>query len=165
MMQEINPNRVSPDSGKPSDVYGIEKFRERAVFCPDAEITAREEQKQPREKREIVRGHERAVVQTEREQHADVVCFLREIPLKKPADTDKTVLNIPRQHKKQRENNYPDKRRQIIEQLLAKPENHHGNSKKMQNAKVDGNAAEKRRDEGNNHSEEEALRSAFYVVL
>ena len=72
-MQEINPNCVSSDSCEPSDVNGVEKFREGAVLCPDTEKAAREEQKQPREKREIVRGRKRAVVQTEREQHADIV--------------------------------------------------------------------------------------------
>ena len=118
-MQEINPNCVSSDSSKPSDVNGVEEFRKRAVLCPDTEEAAREEQKQPREKREVVRGRERIVVHTEREQHADLVGFLREVPLEKPADTDKTILHIPRQHKQYRKNDYSDKRGNIVKQLFA----------------------------------------------
>lgn len=164
LMQEINPDCVSSDCREPFYVNGIEEFRKNAVLRPDSEAASRKEQEKPRKQRKIVRRLEWGIVYTEREQNADFIRFLRQAPLKKPADTYKSVLNVPRQRKKQREHDNPDKRGNIVENLLAKPENHHRNTEKVQYSEHNGNLAEKRRDKRDNHTEKKALRAAFDVV-
>lgn len=141
LMEHIDPYCVATDGCEPFDMRRIAEFREPAVLGDYTEIASCQEQEEPRHHREVIRGSEAGVMQSEREQYAYVICFHREMQLEQVRDSEISGKELPagvchfyvhREDEQQYadRNSHPGGKQ--VEKLLTQTEQHHADAEEVQ---------------------------------
>ena len=95
LMENVYPYGIPADRSEPFDVGRVAELRQPSRLCDYSEVASREEQEEPGHHREVIRGTERRVVKSQREQHADIVSLHRELYGEQIRDTDVTREIMP----------------------------------------------------------------------
>lgn len=98
LMQDIYPDSVFSDCRKPRQMRVVHPFGQVAVLCVNAEEASCKEYEHPRQQGEVIGGVEVSVLQTQREQHADIISLLRNIYQGKATKAKVTTLDIHREY-------------------------------------------------------------------
>ena len=132
LMQQVYPDGMAADERERTDVRFVKPFRTAAVFEQASKANTREEDENPRKKREIIGAEETRARKTEPEEKRRGIEFTRKLNGKERGESDLSLRNAAEKPEQEKTGGDSGDRRDLLRELLQKRKQHHGNAQEMQ---------------------------------